>query len=65
MCAHREAAYAVQPWRSSGSLSHSEEAQDRSVLLPLFPQLKQAEQEHIVSSLRKAVSYEAVVSAHH
>lgn len=64
MCAHRESAYSAQPWRSSSSLSYSEEAQNRSVLLPLFPQLEEEEQEYIASSLRKAVSYATVASAH-
>lgn len=64
MCAHRESAYPVQSWRSSGSLSHSEEAQSRGLLLPLFPQLEEKEQEYIASSLREAVTCECVTSAH-
>jgi perosamine synthetase len=60
MCSHREPAYQVQPWRSSGSLLHSEQAQDRGLLLPLFPHLNEEELEHIVSSLRQVVTCEWV-----
>jgi perosamine synthetase len=60
MCSHREPAYGIQPWRSSGSLLHSEQAQDRGLLLPLFPHLPEQELEHIVSSLRQVVTCEWV-----
>lgn len=60
MCSHREPAYRIQPWRSSGSLLHSEQAQDRGLLLPLFPHLPEQELEHIVSSLRQIVTCEWV-----
>jgi len=60
MCSHREPAYRIQPWRSSGSLLHSEQAQDRGLLLPLFPHLTEEELAHIVSSLRQVVTCEWV-----
>jgi dTDP-4-amino-4,6-dideoxygalactose transaminase len=63
MCAHKEPAYSTQPWRSSHSLSYSEEAQDRGLLLPLFPQLEEEEQEHIASSLGEVIACEYVASA--
>ena len=52
MCSHREEPYldAVAP----RSLPNSEAAQDRSIVLPLFPQLTSADQEHIATTLRKA-----------
>lgn len=51
MCAHREAAYAGQVCRLAGQLTESERAQDRCVLLPLYHDLTQEEQELIASRL--------------
>ncbi len=45
MCAHREPAYQIQAWRSAGSLSESERAQEECILLPLYHQLTKEEQE--------------------
>ena len=56
MCAHQEEAYETQPWRVAGTLVHSEHAHERSLLLPLFPQITKAEQEYVVSSLTRIVS---------
>ncbi len=65
MCAHREPAYADEPW-SCGSdecdcgtgscmrLRHSEEAQDQTVVLPLFPQMTEEEQDLVVQALHEA-----------
>ena len=52
MCAHLEPAYAniKLPMR----LCHSEQAQNKCILLPLFPDLTEEEQQHIVSTLRRA-----------
>ena len=52
MCAHREAAYPNDSWRSSGALQVSEKAQDECILLPLYHQLKQEEQQLIADQLR-------------
>jgi dTDP-4-amino-4,6-dideoxygalactose transaminase len=52
MCAHREAAYPSDSWRSAGALQASEKAQDECILLPLYHQLKQEEQQLIVDQLR-------------
>jgi dTDP-4-amino-4,6-dideoxygalactose transaminase len=51
MCAHLEPAYAniKLPMR----LCHSEQAQNKCILLPLFPDMTEAEQQHIVSTLRR------------
>jgi perosamine synthetase len=51
MCAHREEAYANNV---SMSLPRSEDAQDRCIMLPLFPQMTDAEQDGVVSELKKA-----------
>jgi len=52
MCAHREAAYENLPPRVS--LSNSEEAQDRRIVLPLYPQMTADEQDLVISALREA-----------
>jgi perosamine synthetase len=52
MCAHREPAYPEDSWRSAGTLEASEKAQDECVLLPLYHQLGQEEQQLIADQLR-------------
>ncbi|MDQ6840013.1 MAG: DegT/DnrJ/EryC1/StrS family aminotransferase [Actinomycetota bacterium] len=51
MCAHRERAYPPGSWRAGSELSHSEAAQDRGVLLPLYPQMSHADQDLVVEAL--------------
>jgi perosamine synthetase len=58
MCAHREPAYRHQEWRSAGTLSESERAQEECILLPIYHQLTRAEQELIASNLRAAITAE-------
>jgi perosamine synthetase len=60
MCAHREAAYQSQPWRSVGPLSESERAQQECILLPLYHRLTNEEQELIASNLRAAIAQECL-----
>jgi dTDP-4-amino-4,6-dideoxygalactose transaminase len=60
MCAHREPAYENQPWRSIGSLSASERAQDECMLLPIYHQLSHEEQHFIASQLRAAITAECI-----
>jgi perosamine synthetase len=56
MCAHREPAYPEGTWRRGpGGLRASEEAQDHTVILPLYPQMTGAEQETVVETLRRAL----------
>jgi perosamine synthetase len=68
MCAHRTAAYAETPWLCSEStqscqcgpntcvrLAESERAEDRCLLLPLYPGLTDADQDRVVAALRDAV----------
>lgn len=52
MCAHREAAYAA----ISGDLSlpESEKAQDHSIILPLYHQMTEEDQDYVVEVLREA-----------
>ncbi len=55
MCAHREEAYASvsQPLH----LIESEKAQDKSILLPLFHQMTEVNQDRVVGVLRKACAW--------
>ncbi len=53
MCIHREAAYADLTPRFP--LPESERAQDRSILLPLFPQMTAAMQAEVVEGLRESL----------
>jgi dTDP-4-amino-4,6-dideoxygalactose transaminase len=52
MCAHREPAYVDMPLRFP--LLHSERAQDRYIILPLYSQMTSVEQERVVDALSKA-----------
>jgi dTDP-4-amino-4,6-dideoxygalactose transaminase len=54
MCAHREPAYRHEEWRAGSRLVESEAAADRCILLPLYPQLTDAEQQEVVDALRAA-----------
>ncbi len=67
MCAHREPAYEEANWmcssvggctcepRSCRRLSRSEQAQDLSIALPLFPGMSEAQQDRVVSALKIAL----------
>lgn len=61
MCIHREGAYEKHPWRSAGSLVHSEHAQDKGLIIPLYPQLQAEEQQAIVSNLGELLAAECVL----
>ncbi|MGJ4998246.1 DegT/DnrJ/EryC1/StrS family aminotransferase [Bradyrhizobium sp. HKCCYLS3077] len=52
MCAHLEKAYSEMPHRHK--LTESEVAQTRSIILPLYPQMTDAEQDRVVSALGEA-----------
>jgi perosamine synthetase len=52
MCTHREDSYASD--YCDAFLPRSEAAQDRSIVLPLYPQMSHAEQDHVVSTLKQA-----------
>ena len=68
MCAHREAAYPANTWsctdRTEGCactagfcqrLRHSQEAQDHTIILPLFPQMTHEQQDFVVQALQEAL----------
>jgi perosamine synthetase len=52
MCSHREPAYKDNPLRSP--LPQSEAAQERCIILPLYPQMTAADQERVAASLSEA-----------
>jgi perosamine synthetase len=52
MCAHREIAYADLSNRLA--LNESELAQDHCIILPLYPQMSEAEQQRVTEALRYA-----------
>ena len=52
MCSHREPVYSGAPLRCA--LPHSEAANDRCIILPLFPQMTAAEQERVAAGIRQA-----------
>jgi dTDP-4-amino-4,6-dideoxygalactose transaminase len=69
MCAHREPAYAAENWScvggakscacpsgSCGRLLESERAQETGVLLPLYHQMTEAQQDRVAETLKSAVS---------
>jgi dTDP-4-amino-4,6-dideoxygalactose transaminase len=59
MCAHREPAYA--DWPQPHPLTQSERAQDECLLLPLYPQMTEAEQDQVVAALGEACRAPAAV----
>lgn len=54
MCTHREPAYTAVAWRSCGDLCHSEAAQDTGIILPLYHDMSDAEQDHVAETIRQA-----------
>ncbi|MGB8991636.1 MAG: DegT/DnrJ/EryC1/StrS family aminotransferase [Desulfobaccales bacterium] len=54
MCAHREPAYRDLPLRQP--LPVSEYLQDRGIILPLYPEMTEAEQEQVIAVLREVLS---------
>ncbi len=68
MCSHRETAYPRSAWgcsaRAKGcdcgagmcrQLRHSEDAQDRAIILPLFPAMTMEQQDRVVEAMGNAV----------
>ncbi len=51
MCSHREDGYKNS---NTAPLPHSEACQDRTIVLPLYPQMTMADIELVVSTLKKA-----------
>jgi dTDP-4-amino-4,6-dideoxygalactose transaminase len=65
MCTHRTPAYTQQPWRCGAAaqpcdhagcthLRASEQAEDRSLMLPLYPGLSQPDQDRVAVALAEA-----------
>ena len=61
MNAHREAAYPPGTWRQGpGGLFVSERTQDTTIVLPLFHDLSDADQDHVIDAVAAAVAVAAV-----
>ncbi len=62
MCVHREPAYASSDQLSSIQfpLQVSEQAQDQCILLPLYPQMTQSQQEYVAETLADVCSGTAI-----
>jgi perosamine synthetase len=56
MNAHLEAAYPPGTWRAPGPLLRSEVAQETGVVLPLFHQLTESEQDRVIAAVTRAVA---------
>jgi dTDP-4-amino-4,6-dideoxygalactose transaminase len=62
MCAHREPAYQMESWscgsntfgQPSDRLVESEKAQDHAIILPLFHQMTEQQQDSVVNELKAA-----------
>ena len=54
MCAHREGAYPPGTWRAGSALSGSEHVQDHGLMLPLFHDMTDEDQDRVVDLLREA-----------
>ena len=55
-CAHKEPAYSHEPWKAgAGGLGNSEKAQARSLVLPLFHEMTEHEQDRVVDCLEAAL----------
>ena len=61
MCTHREPAYEKQIWRAAAPLFWSEHAQETGIILPLFPQMEEVDQDRIACGLRHILMPECVV----
>ena len=55
MNAHREAAYPAGSWRAGSGLRESERAQERAVVLPLYHQLTEEDQDRVVATLASVI----------
>jgi perosamine synthetase len=55
MNAHREQAYPPDIWQSPGPLRRSEESQDTAIVLPLFHQLTESDQDRVIAEVRRVV----------
>jgi perosamine synthetase len=58
MNVHRERAYPPGSWRAAGSLRRGEAAQDTTIVLPLYHQMTEEDQDRVVAALTRAVDRE-------
>jgi dTDP-4-amino-4,6-dideoxygalactose transaminase len=63
MCAHREPAYPEGSWCAPAPLKNSEAAEDQTILLPLYPEMSDADQEFVARALIAALEGATVRSA--
>ena len=54
MNVHRQASYPPGTWRAAGPLSRGEQVQDTAVVLPLFHQLTEDDQDRVIAALKAA-----------
>ncbi|KAA3646306.1 MAG: DegT/DnrJ/EryC1/StrS family aminotransferase [Chloroflexi bacterium] len=59
MNAHSEPAYQHIEWRKAGNLQHSEAAQQECILLPLFHEMTEEQQDRVVDNLAAAIKENA------
>ena len=52
MCAHREPAYPKGTYLSPGMLTESEQAQEYGIILPLYHQMTESDQDQVADALR-------------
>jgi dTDP-4-amino-4,6-dideoxygalactose transaminase len=55
MNAHRERSYPPGSWRAGSALERSEQAQDSALVLPLYHQLTEEDQDRVIAALRSAI----------
>jgi dTDP-4-amino-4,6-dideoxygalactose transaminase len=56
MNVHREASYPEGSWRAGSSLANSEEAQDTAIVLPLYHQMTDEDQDRVIEALTCSLS---------
>ena len=55
MNVHREGAYPAGTWRAGSGLANGERAQDTAIVLPLYHQLTEDDQDRVISAVKSAV----------
>jgi dTDP-4-amino-4,6-dideoxygalactose transaminase len=55
MNVHREASYPEGSWRAAAGLTHSEDAQETTIVLPLYHQLTEDDQDRVIEALAAAI----------
>jgi len=55
MNVHREQSYPPGSWRAGSGLTRSEDAQETAIVLPLYHQLTEEDQDRVVATLASAI----------